>query len=205
MSKWLASRTKLMPAILPANRLVGMEDALSVPFVNGCVIVPTMPRLESVPLVVTVSMADDWAEECDEAALPANLAMRDFLRSTDAADFLVEISIVNMRSRDAGLRLMTGVGGKKCLGSAVSDGFAASRLLRTNMWDTACTVFKKRQPEFFVAAPCADCLAIYREEQEAREFLASPALAETPGQVSLHPFILTRDGVAGMREEEVSA
>lgn len=199
--KWLEARSKVLPRIVPA--LTVTDAQVGVPWVNDCWLVPVIDRE-----AVVSHQVRRWGEEMLGGGLPTAESVFAAC-GAEAAESLISLAVSNLSIREVARRSIRGmvcpaaskasVYSHDCAASDASDGFAASRLLLPGLWWQVRKVLGQRA-QFWVAAPCDDCLAIFRTEEEARRLLASPALRgkDNPRPICLEPFVLTRDGIAGI-------
>lgn len=204
--KWLSAKTRIMPRLEPAAR----RSAFSVEWVNGCWITPCLaPKPGVQAQSVTAEQVAGWFNESSlqhEADWSARSRQdREMLRealNAGQGQPLVGWAIGNLGIVEAArpsLRGMACPPSSECVGCDAIDGFAASRLLLPNLWLQACERLGKKA-EFWACIPSEECLAIFRTESDARALLSRPVLRgeHNPCPVCFEPFVLTRDGVAGI-------
>lgn len=193
--RWSRVKSLLMPRVVSERPEIGAE------WVNGCWVAVGLRGRSG---VVGLSDVEGWRGIAGDDAR--------FLAGAEMCGSVLTWAVSNLELSEtvrptirgmvcgAGVRA-SGLPEFDCMASDVCDGFAASRLLLPSrvLWGQACWCLG-HQTEFWAAIPCDDCMAVFRTEGEARRLLSQSSLRspENRRPISFEPFILTRDGVAGV-------
>jgi uncharacterized protein YtpQ (UPF0354 family) len=182
------ARPRIMPRIQPEsifNHLT-REQVAYVPFVNGTVVVFVMD-LPQMTVSVTTEQMIRWGVTAEDLELIAR---------ENLDEYVPELSVQMVESREGGRAAIV----------AEQDGYDAARLLLSSLFDK---LGPKLGGDFSVAIPARDMFIAMTNRPEAFVHRLRTRVAQDykrlPYPITSELFYVTRDGVAGTRNEGTEA
>ncbi len=177
------AKHRIMPRIQPAALLQHLDPDLAVhiPFVNDSIIIYVID-MPHITVSITVEQMIKWGIDIDEIDRIARENLKTLTPKLE-------------------LRLLEAENGGKAIMIAEQDGYDASRLLLSNLFDNFAP---ELGGNFYVAAPSRDAfLALTTDPQEFVDQVMERVAIDfkrLPYPVSERFFLVTRDGIAGTED-----